>query len=101
MNESHDFQRQTIKAIADLQETFGQTLSRQLALGALMKAVLGQVPLAGLVALQEEYEAEVDHQAASLAPQYQRPQFWSEWSELIEARRKQLLHAQNQATHPD
>ena len=96
MHDPEKFQAETIKAITDLQETFGQTLSRQLALGAVLRALVTQVPLAALVRLQKEFEAEVDHQAAQLPPKFQRPQFWQEWSDVIEARRKQLAHAPGQ-----
>lgn len=96
MHDPEQFQAETIKAITDLQETFAQTLSRQLALGAVLRALVAQVPLAALVRLQEEFDAEVDHQAALLAPEFQRPQFWQEWSDVIEARRKQLAHANGQ-----
>ena len=95
MHDPEKFQAETIKAITDLQETFGQTLSRQLALGAMVRSMLGRVPLAALPSVLEEYEAEVDHQAASLPPKFQRPQFWQEWSDVIEARRKQLQQAQD------
>lgn len=93
MHDPEEFQAETIKAIKDLQETFAQTLSRQLALGAVLRALVAQVPLAALVRLQEEFEAEVDHQAAQLPPEFQRPEFWQEWSDVIEDRRKQLAHA--------
>ena len=51
MHDPEKFQAETIKAITDLQETFGQTLSRQLALGAVLRALVTQVPLAALVRL--------------------------------------------------
>ena len=73
MHEPEKFQAEMIKAITDLQNTFAQTQSRQLALGAMVRALLDQVPLAGLPALLEEYEAEVDRQAAQLLPKLQQP----------------------------
>ena len=100
MHDPEKFQAQTIKAIADLHNALGQNLSRQLALGAVVRSLLGQLPLAALVHAQEEYEAEVDHQAAQLPPEFQRPKFWEEWSELMEARRKELqkqLHQKSDA----
>lgn len=100
MHDPEQFQAETIKAITDLQETFAQTLSRQLALGAVLRALIAQVPLAALVRLQEEFEAEVDHQAALLDPKYQRPQFWQEWSDVIEDLRKQLAHAHGHKRPP-
>lgn len=90
MHDSEEFQRQTIKAITDLEKTFSQTLSRQLALGAMVRSMLNLAPLEALPALLEEFESEVDHQAALLHPDFQRPEFWQEWSDAIEARRKQL-----------
>lgn len=73
MHDPEKFQAETIKAIADLHDTLGQTLSRQLALGAMVRSLLGQLPLAALAQVQEEYEAEVDHQAAQIPPDLQRP----------------------------
>lgn len=90
MHDPEKFQAETIKAITDLQKTFSQTMSRQLALGAMVKAILGRVPLEALPSVLEEYEAEVDHQVAQLHPKWQQPKFWQEWSDVIEARQKQL-----------
>ena len=95
MNEQEKFRAETVKAITDLQNTFAQTQSRQLALGAMVKALLGRVPLAGLSVVLEEYEAEVDHQAAQLPPRFQQPKFWLEWSDAIAARQKQLQQQQD------
>lgn len=95
MNESEKFKAATVTAITDLQQTFAQTQSRQLALGAMVKALLGQVPLAGLSVVLEEYEAEVDHQAAQLPPKFQQPQYWLEWSDAIATRQKQLQQQQH------
>lgn len=96
MHDSEEFQRQTIKAITDLEKAFSQTLSRQLALGAMVRSMLNLVPLEALPALLEEFESEVDHQAALLHPDFQRPEFWKEWSDVIEARRIQLQQMQDQ-----
>lgn len=96
MHDPEEFQRQTLKAINDLQETFRQTMSRQLALGAMVKALLGRVPLEALPAVLEEYEAEVDHQVAQLPPKFQQPKHWQEWSDVIEALQKQLQQLQHQ-----
>jgi len=90
MHDPEKFQAETIKAITDLQNTFSQTLSRQLALGAMVKAILGRVPLEALPSVLEEYEDEVDHQVALLHPKWQQPKFWQEWTDVIEARQKQL-----------
>ncbi len=98
MHDPEQFQRETIKAITDLQNTFRQTLSRQLALGAMVRALLARVPLEDLHGVLEEYEAEVDHLATSLHPKYQEPQYWEEWSALIEARIRQLQQAQGIAS---
>lgn len=96
MYEQEKFQAETVKAITDLQNTFAQTLSRQLALGAMVKALLGRVPLAALADLLEEYEAEVDHQAAQLQPKFQQPQYWLEWSDAIATLQRQLQQQQQQ-----
>ena len=98
MHDPEKFQQETIKAITDLQETFRQTMSRQLALGAMVKAMLGRVPLEALPDVLEEYEAEVDHQAAQLHPKYQQQKHWQEWSDAIQARQQQLQQARDQET---
>lgn len=100
MHDPEEFQRETEKAIKDLQETFRQTMSRQLALGAMTKALLGRVPLEALPAVLEEYEAEVDHQAASLHPRFQMPKLWEEWSALIEGQMRQLRQQQGPGSGP-
>lgn len=94
MNNAERFQAQTVKAINDLQETFAQTNSRQLALSAMTRALLAQVPLAALPAVLEEYEAEVDHQVAQMPPKFQKPAHWEEWSSAIEAQIKALQQRQ-------
>ena len=96
MHEQEKFQAETVKAITDLQNTFAQTLSRQLALGAMVKALLGRVPLVALADLLEEYEAEVDHQAAQLQPKFQQAKYWLEWSDAIATLQRQLQQQQDQ-----
>ncbi len=96
MHDPEKFQKETIKAINDLNDTFRQTMSRQLALGAMVKAVLGRVPLEALSSVLEEYESEVDHQVANLPPKFQQPRHWQEWSDVIEARMQQLQRARDQ-----
>ena len=73
-------------------------MSRQLALGAMVKSILNRVPLAALPSVLEEYEAEVDHQVALMPPKFQQPKHWEEWSGVIEARIKQLQQAQGPKT---
>ncbi len=94
MHDPEEFQAQTAKAINDLQETFRQLLSRQLALGAMTQALLARVPLAALPAVLEDYETEVDHQVAQMPPKFQKPEHWDEWSSAIEARIKALQQLQ-------
>ncbi len=94
MEDAEKFQAETTKAITALHETFAQSMSRQLALGAVLRALVAQLPLAALARVQDEFEAEVDHQAALLHPKHQRPEFWREWSALIESRRKELVQLQ-------
>lgn len=96
MHDPEKFQQETIKAITDLHEVTRQTLSRQLALSAMVRAIVSRIPLAALPAVLEEYEAEVDHLAASLPPKYQQPKHWHEWSEILEARLKELQQQQDQ-----
>ena len=97
MHDPEKFQAETIKAITDLQNTFRQTLSRQLALSAMTRAIVSRIPLGALREVIEEYEAEVDHLAASLEPKHQEPKYWHEWSEILEARIAQLQQQQDQA----
>lgn len=99
MHDPEKFQQETVKAITDLQTLLAQTQSRQLALGAMVKAILGQVPLAALDAVLEEYEAEVDHQVAQLPPKFQQPQHWLEWSDVITALKTQLQNLQHQQSY--
>lgn len=96
MHDPEKFQQETVKAILDLQNTFAQTQSRQLALGALLTAFVRRVPLEALAGLLEEYEAEVDHQAAQLPPEHQRRKYWDEISKLISARMRYLQQRQDQ-----
>jgi len=98
MIDPEKFQKETIKAIEDLHQTFRQTMSRQLALSAVTRALLARVPLAALPHLLEEYEAEVDSMAAQLHPRHQEPAYWLEWSALIEARIAQLRREQSPGT---
>lgn len=98
MHDPEQFQKETIQAITDLQDRSSQTLSRQLALGAMVKALLAQVPQAGLAAVLEEFEAEVDRHAAHLPPKFQRAQYWLERSSAIEALQKQLKQQMAQGT---
>ena len=93
MHDPEEFQRQTLKAISDLQDTFRQTMSRQLALTAMMKALLGQFPASSLRQILEEYEFEVDDQVAQLPPRFQQPKHWEEWSGVIDRRIQQLQAA--------
>ncbi len=100
MHDPEKFQQETIKAITDLQQTFRQTSSRQLALGAMVKAILGRVPLEALASVLDEYEMEVDHQVAQLPPKHQQPEYWQEWSAVIEARIEQLRQHHRSAGKP-
>ena len=90
MHDPAEFQRQTIKAISDLQDTFVQLMSRQLALGAMVKSTLLLAPLEALPALREEYELTVDRLAADLPPKYQRPEHWEHWSDVLAGLEQQL-----------
>lgn len=83
MHDPEEFQEETIKAIRALQEDITQTQSRQFALEAVVKSFLQQVPLAPLLQIQENYDAEVVGQATGLAPTQQRPQYWEDWSDFL------------------
>ena len=100
MHDPEKFQQETIKAITDLQQTFRQTSSRQLALGAMVKALLGRVPLEALPCVLDEYELAIDHQATQLPPKYQQPEYWQEWSAVMEARIEQLRQHHRRAGKP-
>ena len=101
MHDPEQFQKETLKAIADLQNTFRQTMSRQLALGAMVRSILGRIPLEALPSVLEEYEAEVDHQVSQLPPKFQEPKHWQEWSDVIEARTKALQQARDHKNSED
>lgn len=98
MHDPEKFQAETIKAITDLQAMCRQALSRQLALGAVVRAILPVLPPEALAQLEEEFDASVDHLAAQLEPRYQQPRYWQEWSALIASLREQ--HRQPPPTAP-
>ena len=78
------FKAEVTKAITDLQNINKQHLNRQLAFEGLMTALLHRVQPEALAGLQEEYEQACDHVAAQLAPQWQMPALWHQWSSKIE-----------------
>lgn len=79
-----DFEKQTIKAIKDLQEVFATDQARYLALTALLKSVLQEVPLHALKQIREHYLNEVNAQAAQLPHAFQRPEIWNEFEGLLD-----------------
>lgn len=96
MHDPAKFQQETIKAITGLQTLLAQVLSRHLALQAVTRALVTNLSLPELQAAIEEFDAEVDHLASQLPPQYQQPKYWQEWSTVLEAAQTRL--AQKQAT---
>ena len=100
MHDPEEFQKATVKAITDLQQQLSQVLSRQLALGAMVKSVLLLVPLEALPALREEYDLTVDRLAADLPPKYQRPQHWEHWSDVLATLQTQLQQHRDHQTGP-
>lgn len=84
MHDPEEFQKQTIKAITDLQNMLAQNQSRLLALSAVVRAVLTQVHPARIHQVIEEFDTGVDQLVAQLDPKYQRPKYWEEWSELLQ-----------------
>lgn len=100
MHDPEQFQKETVKAITDLQNMLAQTLSRQLALGAMVKAILGRVPPAGLPLVLEEYEAEVLAQIETIHPKYQQPQHWENWTDVITALQAQVQQHQDSKNKP-
>lgn len=78
-----EFRRDAIAAINALRRWNLRMESRLLALTALAQAALRQCPPDRLAALEEEYDAEMDHHLAQIEPQHQQPQHWQEWSTLI------------------
>ena len=85
MHDPEKFQAETTKAITDLQEVFASNQSRYLALSAVLKATLLQMPEPVLRQIRENYVAEVDSQAAQFAPEHQRRQHWDDWEAILDA----------------
>lgn len=85
MHDQERFQAETLKAIKDLQEVFASNQARYLALSAVLKAVLYQVPLPALRQIRENYITEVDAQASEYEPRHQRAQHWADWEAILDS----------------
>lgn len=92
--DNDEFQKQTIKAINDQAPLNLQLLNRLLACEALLQSMLQLLDHAALTTLGEEYDAHLDRMASQFPPNFQRPQFWSDYSDAIAARKKWLLDVQ-------
>ena len=85
-----NFERRVTGIIKNLMAANKSSLNRQLAIEAMMDAMLAQVPQAALSGLLEEYEAGCDRLAARLPLEMQEPTLWAHWSDAIAARQKCL-----------
>ena len=92
--ENDDFKKQTIKAINDQASLNLQLLNRLLACEALLQSMFQLLDHSALATLAEEYDAHLDRMASQFPPNFQRPQFWSDYSAAIAARQKFLQEAQ-------
>lgn len=83
-----EFKAKTIQAINDLHSINKQHLNRLLACEALLQSLIQLVDPQALAALSEEYDATLDRLATQLAPEYQQPERWADFSAAIEDRKK-------------
>ncbi|CAN5533747.1 hypothetical protein BH10PSE16_BH10PSE16_40790 [soil metagenome] len=90
-----NFEKRATGIMRDLIATNRSSLNRQLAIEAMMDALLARVPREVLPGLLEEYEAGCDRLAARLPPAMQEPALWEHWSDAISARQERL-HIQHQ-----
>lgn len=84
------FEKRATGIMRDLIAASKSSLNRQLAIEAMMDAMLARVPREALPGLLEEYEAGCDRLAARLPPAMQEPALWEHWSDAISARQLQL-----------
>lgn len=73
-----------IGVIRSLQAAQVDHLNRQLAIEAMLQAMLCMVDPKVLPRLAETYEVAKDRLAEGLLPLLQRPKQWSRWSDLLE-----------------
>ena len=85
-----EFKAQTLQAINDLHSINKQRLNRLLACEALLHSMIQVLDHRALAALSEEYDATLDRLATQLAPEYQQPERWADFSAAIEERQKQI-----------
>jgi hypothetical protein len=85
-----EFEDWTIKAFKSLQERQLRHTNRQLALEAMVEAMLCRIQPEALPGLLEEYEAACDRIAAVISPSDQHADLWKQWSDSIEGRMRSL-----------
>lgn len=88
-----DFEKTTTKAINALHYLQKEHLNRQLAIEALLTAMLARVQPEALQGLLEEYDAACDRLASQLPVRFQQPRHWQRWSDAITDRQKSLQQA--------
>ena len=89
-----NFEKRATGIMRDLITTNRHSLNRQLAIEAMVNAMLAQLPLEVLPGLLEEYEVGCDRLAARLPPKMQEPALWRHWSDAISARQQQIQREQ-------
>lgn len=86
-----NFNDQVKAAIDTLIESQTKHLNRQMALEAMMEALLDRVDPPALPGIAEEYEGALIRLAEGLPPDMQRPELWTQWSTFLEAMRQHKL----------
>ena len=94
MHDPEKFQQEMIKAVKDLQEVYRSNHAQYLALSAVVKAFLAQIPLPALQQIRENFVSEVDSQAVQQAAHLQRREHWDDWEAILDAL------VQREATRP-
>ena len=85
-----NFEKRATGVMRDLIAASKSSLNRQLAIEAMMEAMLAQVPREALPRLLEDYEARCDRLAARLPPAMQAPALWTHWSDAISVHQERL-----------
>lgn len=84
MHDPEKFQQEMIKAIKDLQEVFASNHARYLAMSAVLKAAMMQMPAPVLRQIRENYLVAVNLQASNIDPIHQRVQHWEDWETALD-----------------
>lgn len=85
-----NFEKRATGIMRDLIAASKSSLNRQLAIEAMMEAMLARVPREALPGLLEEYDAGCDRLAARLPPAMQAPALWTHWSDAISVHQERL-----------